>query len=169
MAVLSSHGRQANDNVMRAGGGDALTWAVVDSMRAGGGDLIARPAGGRRCGKSGWWTIISNDEGGEASLLLNHPNEHEHVQGENIVINKTQTNIELTSPLLGIRSENDQLHSGINTKRFHISTSSMQPASPDVLMTMVRGCIYLNIALTFGRGRRMSPCSRPSRRAKPTS
>jgi len=35
------------------------------------------------------------------------------VQGENIVINKTQTNIELTSPLLGIRSENDQLHSGI--------------------------------------------------------
>ena len=36
------------------------------------------------------------------------------MQGENIiVINKTQTNIELTSPLLGIRSENYQLNSGI--------------------------------------------------------
>ncbi len=68
MAVLSSHGRQANDDATRAGGGDALACAVVDSMRAGGGDVIARPVGGRRCGKSGWWTITSSNERGQRTV-----------------------------------------------------------------------------------------------------
>ena len=31
VAVFSSHGRQANDDATRAGGGDALTCAVVDA------------------------------------------------------------------------------------------------------------------------------------------
>jgi hypothetical protein len=95
-------------------------------------------------------------------------------------INKMQTNIELTSLLLILgsplllqyKSTKEfplTLAFTVDTKRFHISTSSMQPALPDVSMAMVRGCIYSNIALNFGRGRRPSPCSRPLRRAKPTS
>ena len=58
-------------------------------------------------------SLISFADSGKLLHCYCYPNEHEHLQGENIVINKMQTNIELTSPLLGIRSENDQLHSGI--------------------------------------------------------
>jgi hypothetical protein len=65
---LFSHGRHANDDVTRAGGRDALAWAVIDSMRAGGVDIIAQPVGGRRCGKSGWWTITSSNERGQRTI-----------------------------------------------------------------------------------------------------